>query len=147
MALASDTRRARLAALDWRSVAEATTVNTARTNRSLRIIFDFSKKDSLAQRILTRKQRIGADLRAGRRRPASLNPLGDLAGISFLTPKTAAIVPPNPCSRVPFTSGFTCWAFDFAFFFLVTRPPRPFTPPPQPFNPQFCPFPAKYLTT
>src|SRR5260370_21851886 len=75
MALASDTRRARLSALGWRSTAEATTVNTARTNRSLRIMLGFSRKDSLAQRILTRSQRICGDLRAGRRHPASPNPL------------------------------------------------------------------------
>ncbi len=42
--------------------------------------------------------------------------------------------------------GFTCGAFDFAFFLPVPLPRKPFTPAPQPFNPQFPPFPAKYLT-
>src|SRR6266852_4389023 len=43
--------------------------------------------------------------------------------------------------------GFTCGAFDFAFFFLVPHPQEPFTPPPRPFNPQILPFTAKHLTT
>jgi len=34
--------------------------------------------------------------------------------------------------------GFTYGAFEFAFFLLVSRPHKPFSPLLQPFNPQFC---------